>query len=196
MHCVHLILLHRGVYSAQGCLFCTRVYILQRGVILHRGVYSVQGCIFCAGVYILGCLFFQGVYSAQGCIFCTGVYILHRSVYSAQGCIFFQGVYSASGCLFCQSIYAAQGSLFCTQSSVKAGRAFTLLPMCNNCWGREFGQEPCTTYPSLYRRTLSTFISYRCKNVQNIKQSQVTEPGGQVCSAASSHVYDTMIGLS
>ena len=212
MHCVHLIQLHRGVYSAQGCLFCTRVYILQRGVILHRGVYSVQGCIFCTGVYILrrgvysaqGCIFgvvyfsrvyilHKGVYSAQGCIFCTGVYILHRSVYSAQGCIFFQGVYSASGCLFCQSIYAAQGSLFCTQSSVKAGRAFTLLPMCNNCWGREFGQEPCTTYPSLYRRTLSTFISYRCKNVQNIKQSQVTEPGGQVCSAASSHVYDRPI---
>ena len=160
MHCVHLIQLHRGVYSPQGCLFCTRVYILQRGVILHRGVYSVQGCIFCTGVYILprgvysaqGCIFgvvyfsrvyilHKGVYSAQGCIFCTGVYILHRSVYSAQGCIFCQAVYSALGCLFCQGVYAAQGSLFCTQSSVKAGRAFTLLPMCNNCSGRKFGQE-------------------------------------------------------
>ena len=125
--------LHTGLYSAkrcnsaQGSIFCTGVYIL------YRGVYSSQGCIFCAGVYILGCLFFQGVYSAQGCIFCTGVYILHRSVYSAQGCIFRQAVYSALGCLFCQGVYAAQGSLFCAQSSVKAGRAFTLLPMCNNC---------------------------------------------------------------
>lgn len=40
-----------------------------------------------------------------------------------------------------RGVYSAQGCLFSTHSSLKAGRAFTLLPMCNNCSGRKFGQE-------------------------------------------------------
>ena len=88
---------------------CTEVYIL------HRGVYFAQWCIFCTGVYIL-----------------QRVYILHRGVYFAP-------------------------TLHCiSHSSVKTGRAFTLLPMCNNCLGREFGQEPCPSYPSLCSTSANT----------------------------------------
>ena len=117
MHCTPL--------NHKGCIFCTMVSIL------HRGVYSAQVCAFYTGL----CISHRDVYSAQGFVFCTRVYFLHTVVYSAQGCIFYTHHFL-----------------------LMAGRAFTLLPMCNNCSGRNFGQEQHSDHAQpihLFPETLS-----------------------------------------
>ena len=87
-----------------------------------------------------------GVYNIH-CIFCTGVYILHRGVR-----------------IFCTGVYILHPLSTASPTELKAARAFALLPMCNNCLGREFGQEQrsehahCTTNPSLC--SISTNIEW------------------------------------
>ena len=66
-----------GLYTLQGFIHFTGVYIL------YRGLYTLQGFIHFRGDYTL----YRGLYTLQGFIHFIGVYTLNRGLYTLHGFI-------------------------------------------------------------------------------------------------------------